>query len=85
MFLIDLQRTQSSASSLIVDVTSSALSIMYIKNSVGPMTVPWCTHDVTGGVLDVAYHLLFFTVMKEVVYQSSCVVLYSIVVRIHSL
>ena len=38
---------KSSAKSLMVEFMLSAMSLMYIKNNVGPRTVPWGTPEVT--------------------------------------
>ena len=45
-------RRQSSANNIAVLLTLLGRSLMYIKNSSGPRTVPWGTSEVTGAVSD---------------------------------
>ena len=50
--LISLWQSQSSANSLISDVTLSAMSLMWTRNIIGPSTVPWGTPETTADSSD---------------------------------
>ena len=53
MFLIDLQKYVSSANRPNVDETVDGMSLIYVRNSSGPSTMPCGTPDVTADTDDV--------------------------------